>query len=305
MDTTAKQVIASAKVKKNIDWAISSEAAKELVERPTTRKSNPERMKFPRTGSFFFTMICTGNKVQVMSAKKLIADKKELEEVYGQLKSMDKMAKHFNVSKSAIALRMAKHGIKNLGPRKKFFATKAELGKVYTEQGSLSKAAKVFNVSKPLVAKYLKKYGIATNLTDIEKNKLLLKKLECYPSFCEINEVANDLGVTTTCVRENAKKLGKKFTDYFHDGKSTKGGYVTVYDPSHPSSDHRGYVKEHRVVMEKHLGRYIDTKKEVVHHIDHNKLNNSLDNLQLMSPSEHSTYHVSKYWNDKKKKKKI
>lgn len=57
MDTTAKQVIASAKVKKNIDWAISSEAAKELVERPTTRKSNPERMKFPRTGSFFFTAI--------------------------------------------------------------------------------------------------------------------------------------------------------------------------------------------------------------------------------------------------------
>ena len=57
MNTTAKQVIASATVKKDIDWAISSEAAKGLVERSTTRKSNLEQAKFPRTGSFFFTAI--------------------------------------------------------------------------------------------------------------------------------------------------------------------------------------------------------------------------------------------------------
>lgn len=47
---------------------------------------------------------------------------------------------------------------------------------------------------------------------------------------------------------------------------------------------------EHRLVIEKHLGRYLSTN-EVVHHIDGNKSNNSLENLQLMTNEEHSRFH--------------
>lgn len=43
--------------------------------------------------------------------------------------------------------------------------------------------------------------------------------------------------------------------------------------------------------MEQHLGRKL-TRKEVVHHIDGNELNNDLSNLELMSLSKHSKMHM-------------
>jgi len=47
----------------------------------------------------------------------------------------------------------------------------------------------------------------------------------------------------------------------------------------------------HRVVMEAHLGRAL-LNSEVVHHIDGNKLNNSIENLQIMTPSDHARHHA-------------
>lgn len=49
--------------------------------------------------------------------------------------------------------------------------------------------------------------------------------------------------------------------------------------------------KVHRLVMEKHLGRKL-RHDEVVHHIDGNGLNNSIENLQVMKRGEHSRLHA-------------
>ncbi|MCP4540281.1 MAG: hypothetical protein GY832_24340 [Chloroflexi bacterium] len=59
-----------------------------------------------------------------------------------------------------------------------------------------------------------------------------------------------------------------------------KDGYVLIHQPDHPHSTNGGYVREHRLVMENMLGRYLDPK-EVVHHKDKNKQNNVPDNLGL------------------------
>ena len=48
--------------------------------------------------------------------------------------------------------------------------------------------------------------------------------------------------------------------------------------------------KEHIKVMEEHIGRSI-TKNEVVHHINEVKDDNRIDNLQLMTRSEHARLH--------------
>ncbi len=50
------------------------------------------------------------------------------------------------------------------------------------------------------------------------------------------------------------------------------------------------YVLEHRFVMEQHIGRpLLDT--EIVHHINENKQDNRIENLQIMSRAEHNRIH--------------
>jgi len=71
-------------------------------------------------------------------------------------------------------------------------------------------------------------------------------------------------------------------------GVKAVNGYNYARSPDHPNkSKHGGYVAEHRLVMEAHLGRYL-TRKEVVDHIDGNRQNNSLENLRVFpSNAEH------------------
>lgn len=64
-------------------------------------------------------------------------------------------------------------------------------------------------------------------------------------------------------------------------------GYRSVYRPDHPCANRKGYVYEHRFVMEEHLGRCL-VGDEVVHHINETPSDNRLDNLRLMTAAEHS-----------------
>lgn len=50
-------------------------------------------------------------------------------------------------------------------------------------------------------------------------------------------------------------------------------------------------VDTHRYIMEEYLGRKL-SKDEVVHHIDGNKRNNSIENLEVLTRAEHSRIHT-------------
>lgn len=69
-------------------------------------------------------------------------------------------------------------------------------------------------------------------------------------------------------------------------------GYIYISNPLHPKArGTSGYVAEHVLIIEEHLGRYL-FDNEVVHHRDRNRSNNTLGNLQVMTQSEHAKIHA-------------
>lgn len=73
--------------------------------------------------------------------------------------------------------------------------------------------------------------------------------------------------------------------------KQHNSGYVLAYVPNHPNAHKDGYVMLHTILMERAIGRYLN-HDEVVHHINHNKTDNRLENLMLMTKHEHSSMHM-------------
>lgn len=72
---------------------------------------------------------------------------------------------------------------------------------------------------------------------------------------------------------------------------TNKKGYRQHYNPKSPDARKSGFSPVHRDVARKKYNRDIKWY-EVVHHKDGNKLNNSWDNLELMSRSKHSKLHA-------------
>lgn len=98
----------------------------------------------------------------------------------------------------------------------------------------------------------------------------------------KVYRVAEILGVSNYMVH----RLERKHSTYVSDYRT----------PVIRSDGYYGYTSSvnHRKVMEKHIGRPLE-KKEIVHHIDGDRLNNDIDNLCLMTMSEHAALHKAEF----------
>ena len=91
---------------------------------------------------------------------------------------------------------------------------------------------------------------------------------------------------------------GHKHHNWAGGTYSHSSGYIYEYAPDHPAAESaKGYVLQHRLVMERHLGRYL-TADELVHHINEDKEDNRIVNLEITGMSEHASHHKADFPRD-------
>lgn len=70
-----------------------------------------------------------------------------------------------------------------------------------------------------------------------------------------------------------------------------QNGYVFECFPEHPRANFWGFVQQHHLVAEDLIGRFL-RPGEIVHHLDECRSNNSPENLEVMTQSEHRKLHA-------------
>lgn len=126
----------------------------------------------------------------------------------------------------------------------------------------------------------------ATLTANIKRKKGGLRQCSVCDNQYHCSPSKDRNGLSKFCSRNcqfKNKKMGLPTGEYLgYDG------YIVVSR----TKDGRKQIKKHRLMMEFFIGRRL-LPKEVVHHKDNNKLNNHLENLQIMSVREHNQHHAN------------
>lgn len=170
--------------------------------------------------------------------------------------------------------------------------TKEQLERLYLTKGlSIRKIAHLLEKGETTVLSYLRKYEIPRR----PQHQWLGKKHKTEAIEKMRKASTGVIPNQSTRQKMSRARLGKIIASRPHRRKD-KVGYIQLWKPGHPMSKQCGYLLEHRFVMSEALGRFL-RKDEIVHHKNGIKDDNRLENLELMTDSEHKTHHKgSKEW---------
>lgn len=73
---------------------------------------------------------------------------------------------------------------------------------------------------------------------------------------------------------------GRRFPAKWSGGRFSERGYILVLAKNHPGCNNKGYVREHRLTVEKIMGRYL-RPLEYVHHKNKKRDDNRPENLMV------------------------
>lgn len=124
-----------------------------------------------------------------------------------------------------------------------------------------------------------------------------------YIHACNGDKCMNDnyIEILDTLIENEEKSSENKYNEENDSSLSLNEkerfvkGYRLIYRPeyknSYQSGNHKGWIYEHRYVMEMSIGRELN-EHEVVHHLDCNKRNNSISNLIILTQASHAKLHM-------------
>lgn len=166
--------------------------------------------------------------------------------------------------------------------------TREAILELYSAGIPISEITRILGCSKTLIYKVKTKHGVPNRRKKFNHQVIC----DLYQSGKSIPEICRELDCSCGAVVPCLKKHGietRSISDAIHlarGGRISKqrGGYLFI------NTGKNSRVLQHRKIVEAIIGRPLE-KNEVVHHKDGDKSNNSPENLELLTRSEHTRLH--------------
>lgn len=242
-----------------------------------------------------------------MARKLTLEQDREIVQMYREGTAVAEIAERFGCGHTAIYSRLYKAGISpitinrrgKVPPRRFTVEQEQEIATLYANGTPLQHLTTQFDCADGTIHKVLERQGVPRRPTGGQVRKFTDEQVQDIAARWHAGESQRAIAQAYNTQQSVISRvlLLHGITPKSRNARQArhgmwKGGRVKIraYDamyvppdsPYAPMRNTGGYVLEHRLVMAQHLGRPL-YPWETVHHIDGDKANNQIENLQLRS----------------------